>query len=225
MHLLLIGLESAPLTALQRYLKRQGSKCEVAIQVRAAVQKVLQVEYDAVVALEPLEGSSALRLGQLIRQQDVYAGLLLLTPSTESLYRIEALSAGYDDVLSLPYDLAEAYARLKAIVRRRIGVYQQELRLGVLIIRPDEFAIFINEQRLELTKKEYSILFFLARNRNRVVSKDQLIDYLWGEAAEETEGYDFLYAHLKNLRRKLKANGAPDLIETLYGVGYILRAN
>ncbi|MCI4651644.1 response regulator transcription factor [Phaeodactylibacter sp.] len=224
MKVLLIGAESSSRLALQRYLKRQGLEGQTVAQPKAAVQKVLQVEFDAVVITEPLEKGNAMRLGQLLRQQEMQGGLLLLTPATLPAYRIEALESGYDDVLSLPYDLAEAYARLKAIVRRRTGLYQRELRLEDLVIRPDEATVWIGGQRLELTKKEFNILFFLARNRNRVISKDQLIDYLWGEEAEDIDGYDFLYAHLKNLRRKLKALGAEGLIETLYGMGYILRS-
>lgn len=224
MNLLLIGTESLPLIALQRFLKRQGLKTETISQPKAAVQKVLQAAFDAVVVAEPILGSNTLRLGSFIRQQDVQAGLLLITPSTAASYRIEALEAGYDDVLSVPYDLAEAYARLRAIVRRHTGHYQQELKLGRLVIRPDEAAVLIDQKPLDLTRKEFRILLFLARNRNRLVSKDQLIDYLWGEEAEDADGYDFLYAHLKNLRRKLSAAAAPDFIETVYGMGYILRA-
>lgn len=224
MNVLLVGEESLQTLAVQRYLRQQGAKEQTVKEPRAVVQKALQLELDAVVVLEPLGTSNVMRLAQLLRQQQMEAGLLLLTPAAEAAYRIEALEAGYDDVLSVPFDLAEAYARLKAQVRRRTGIYQRELRLGRLLIRPDEVAAFIGEQGMALTKKEFSILFFLARSRNRVVSKDQLIDYLWGEEAEDADGYDFLYAHLKNLRRKLSAAGAPDLIETVYGMGYILRA-
>ena len=222
MRILLIGAASPSLATLQRHFKRQGLNGQTVSHTRAAIQKVLQVEFDAAVVAEPLEKGSAIRLGQLLRQQEMQGGLLLLTPSTLAAYRIEVLEAGYDDVISLPYDLAEAHARLKAVVRRRTGLYQRELRLGSLVIRPDEAAVSIGEHRLKLTKKEFNILFFLARNRNRIVSKDQLIDYLWGEEAEDIDGYDFLYAHLKNLRRKLKTAGEEDLIKTLYGMGYIL---
>ncbi len=222
MNILMIGQASAGQEALGRFLRRQGIQGQQVSGLRAAVQKVLQVEFDVVVAIEPLAEAGRLPLGRLMRQQEVEAGLLLLTLATAPQDRIEALEAGYDDVLSAPYDLAEVYARLRALHRRKTGLYQREIRLGAMVIRPDEFAIHINEQRLELTKKEFDILFFLARNRNRVVTKDQLIDYLWGEDAE---GYDFLYAHLKNLRRKLRALGASDLIETVYGVGYTLRVS
>ena len=222
MNLLIISQDAAAQQALGRFLRRQGIRGQQVSGLRAAIQRVLQVEYDAVVVLEPLPEIDSLRLGRLIRQQETEAGVLLLMLSAESSHRVAALEARYDDVLSAPYDLAEVYARLRALRRRKTGMYQREMRLGAMVIRPDEFAIHINEQRLDLTKKEFNILFFLARNRNRVVTKDQLIDYLWGEDAEN---YDFLYAHLKNLRRKLRALGAPGLIETVYGVGYILRVH
>jgi DNA-binding response OmpR family regulator len=225
MNVLIISGETTDRQALQHFLKRQGLKVQSVALLREAIQKVLQVEFDSVLVLEPLEGVSPFRLGQLLRQQDVDAGVLLLTAAATAAHRIEALDAGYDDVLSAPYDLKETYARLKAIARRRNNLYQRELKFGDLVIHPDEFVASINTQRLELTKKEFNILFFLARNPNRVVSKDQLIDYLWGEEAEGADGYDFLYAHLKNLRRKLRALGKTDLIETVYGVGYILRGN
>ena len=176
MNVLIISEETSDRQALQHFLKRQGLKVQSVALLREAIQKVLQVEFDSILVLEHLDGVSSFRLGQLLRQQEVDAGVLLLTATATAAYRIDALDAGYDDVLSAPYDLKEAYARLKAIARRRNNLYLRELRFGDLVIYPDEFVVSINTQRLELTKKEFNILFFLARNPNRVVSKDQLID-------------------------------------------------
>lgn len=208
---------------IKRYLLHQGCEVESVVGLHPGVRRMNQYTYDIALVQEPFEKGGVLNLAHWLRQQDGQAGLILLMESNLPEPRIQALEAGYDDVLSAPYHLGECYARMRAVVRRRTNQYKRELQLGELLILPDERRAFAAGLALPLTRKEFALLFFLARNRNRIVTKEMIGEYLWGDDMEDAASFDFLYAHLKNLRKKLRQAGQEHLIETVYGVGYIIR--
>ena len=110
-------------------------------------------------------------------------------------------------------------ARIKAIIRRKTNVFSNKLDFGRLQIDLNQRQVTVEENILPLTKKEYNILLYLARNKNRVVTKDSIAEHLWGDYMDDAVSYDFIYAHVKNLRKKLSKNGCGDLLKTMYGIG------
>ena len=94
-----------------------------------------------------------------------------------------------------------------------------------LAIDIDERQVFINDKPLKLTKKEFDILLYLVRNKNRVVTKDSIAEHLWGDYMDDAYSFDFIYSHVKNLRKKLIQNGCDNYLKTIYGIGYKFSTN
>ena len=152
-------------------------------------------------------------------------GILIVSARDTVDDRINGLDTGADDYLVKPFNLSELNARVKAIMRRKTNQFSKELKFGNLSINMDERKVVASNNVLQLTKKEYSILLYLARNKNRVVTKDSIAEHLWGDYMDDAVSYDFIYAHVKNLRKKLADNDCGDFLKTVYGIGYKFETN
>ena len=148
--------------------------------------------------------------------------ILMLTARVEVEDRIDGLEAGADDYLTKPYDVRELQARLRAIMRRHLeGIDGRSLRFGELELDADAHGARIGDREVELTRTEFQLLELLMLNPRRVLSSELIYDRIWG--------YDFgpggnaLRVYIGYLRRKLEARGEPRLIQTVHGVGYVLR--
>jgi DNA-binding response OmpR family regulator len=204
------------------YFKRQGWRCEMAENENAFWRKTALYDYDALV-IAAQASDKVLDWARRLRRSGAKEAMLLLATEDCTEQRINALQAGYDDVLQQPAHPGELRARLQAIWRRQADYPQEVFQLGGLRILPEAGRAEAHGKALELTNKEFSLLYYLARQRGRIVSKESIVEYLWGENREQLASYDFLYAHLKNLRRKLKEAGAGAMITTAYGRGYALQ--
>ncbi|MCE1199052.1 MAG: response regulator transcription factor, partial [Marinilabiliales bacterium] len=116
--------------------------------------------------------------------------------------------------------LAELNAHLKSIHRRISYHGNKELIVNEIKIIPDAYKAYVNDQELVLTKKEYELLLFFISNKNRIITKAGLAEHLWGDHMDAADSYDFIYTHIKNLRRELLKKGCTDYIRTIYGLGY-----
>lgn len=222
---LLIIEDEPDLTALMvKYLKREGYTCEVAGTFREGLKKLISYEYDCVIVDLNLPGGDGLELVRSIRRDDNETGVVIISARDSIEDRIAGLEGGSDDYLTKPFHLSELNARIKAVMRRKTNQFSQEMDFGALKIRLDERNVYINDQLLKLTKKEFDILVYLARNKNRVVTKDSIAEYLWGDYMEDAASFDFIYAHVKNLRKKLSEAGHGDYLKTIYGIGYKFQA-
>lgn len=221
MKLLLSSARPGLQSQLLGFFKRQGWRCELAPTPAAFWRKTNAYDYEALLVDQQLSGQAE-RWAQLLRREACKSALLLLTDEDEAEQRMAALQAGYDEVLRLPLHLGELKARIQAILRRQANYPQPVIVLGALQLLPEERRVEANGKWLALTKKEFDLLYLLARHRGRIATKAHLVEYLWGEDMEEAASYDFLYAHIKNLRRKLKEAGVEGLIESVYGLGYKL---
>jgi DNA-binding response OmpR family regulator len=106
------------------------------------------------------------------------------------------------------------------VVRRTRAKGEEILEFGLIRVLPEERQCFVGETSIELTRKEMDLLLYLMANRNRVITKEGIADYLWGDYGGGYGSYDFIYTHMKNLRRKLTDAGSPDYLKNIYGVGY-----
>ncbi len=220
MKLLLIEDERDLLNPMLQYLKREGYRCEVATTFREGFRKLISFEYDCVVIDLNLPGGDGLKLIPLIRKNNTETGIVIISARVGLEDKVKGLEEGADDYLTKPFHLPELNARIKAVLRRKTNEFQRELTFGDLAIRPEERAVFIRGQALNLTKKEYDILVFLARNKNRVVTKDSIAEHLWGDYMDDAVSFDFIYAHVKNLRKKMADHGCGEYVKTVYGIGY-----
>ena len=150
------------------------------------------------------------------------AGVLIITARDALDDKIAGLDLGADDYLIKPFHLSELNARLRAIIRRRQFNGHQQIVFRDLLVLPELAEAHVRGEALTLTKKEYDLLLYFLANPGRVLTKEAIAEHLCGDAVDSADSFDFIYTHLKNLRRKLQEKGADNYISTMYGVGYKL---
>ena len=220
MKLLVIEDEQDLQKMIIHYLKKEGYVCEEAATFKEGYRKISNYEYDCAIVDLNLPDGDGLKLVNILRKENAQTGILIISARETIDDRIKGLEIGADDYLTKPFNLSELNARIKAVMRRKTNQFSNELTFGSLVINLDERKVTANQVILHMTKKEYSILLYLVRNKNRVVTKDSIVEHLWGDYMDETVSYDFIYAHIKNLRKKLAENDCDDFLKTIYGIGY-----
>ncbi|WP_431210225.1 response regulator transcription factor [Puia sp. P3] len=136
--------------------------------------------------------------------------------------KIMGLDYGADDYLTKPFHLPELSARVKALIRRKYADGHTTLDLDVLHIDLAARSVTTEGQAVPLSKIEYDLLTFLVTNKNRVVSRQAIAEHLYDGPSDQAPGPEFVYSHIKNLKKKLKEKGCPEIIQTVYGLGYKL---
>lgn len=225
MKLLIIEDEQELLDLMLRYLKKEGYVCEWATTYNEGYKKINNYEYDCAIIDLNLPGGDGLKLVKMLRKENTQTGIVIVSARNTVDDRVSGLEIGADDYLTKPFNLSELNARIKAVLRRKTNQFSKELVFGNLSINLDERKVVAAEQELQLTKKEYSILLYLARNKNRVVTKDSIAEHLWGDYMDDAVSFDFIYAHVKNLRKKLAENDCDGFLKTVYGIGYKFQVN
>ncbi len=225
MKVLIVEDEQELLDLMLRYMKREGYVCEHATTFRDGYKKINNHEYDCAIVDLNLPGGDGLKLIEILRKEMSNTATIIISARNTVNDRINGLEVGADDYLTKPFNLSELNARIKAILRRKTNQMSNELVFGNLQIDLDKRSVVANQTTLKLTKKEFDILVYLARNKNRVVTKDSIAEYLWGDYMDDAFSYDFIYAHVKNLRKKLVQNDCGDYLKTVYGVGYKFISN
>jgi len=202
------------------YLKNEGYICEYALTYDSAIEKITLYLYDIVVVDLNLPDGNGINIIKRLKDSN-FEGGIIITSARQSLDdRILGLNAGADDYLVKPFHLAELNARIKSLIRRVVFKGGATITFGDIYIKIDEHQAFINESLLDLTKKEFDLLLFLITNKGRVLSKESIAEHLWGDYIDSSDSFGFVYAHIKNLRKKLLDNGVGDYLQTVYGVGY-----
>ena len=185
-----------------------------------AVEKIELYPYDCLVVDINLPGGSGLDLIRLVKKKSITVGIIIVSARNSLDNRIEGLEIGADHYLTKPFHLAELNAHLKSIHRRISFNGSNELVLNEIKLIPDEHRAFVLDHELVLTKKEYELLLFFISNKNKIITKAGLAEHLWGDHMDSADSYDFIYTHIKNLRRELLKKGCMDYIRTIYGLGY-----
>jgi len=220
MKILIIEDEPDLLSLIKRYFKKEGYVCEEATTFKEGYKKINNFEYDCAIIDLNLPGGDGLKLVDMLRKDSTQTSIIIVSARNTVDDRIKGLEIGADDYLIKPFNLSELNARIKAILRRKTNQFNEELNFNKLLIHLGERKVVANNVELKLTKKEYDILLYLARNKNRVVTKDSIAEHLWGDYMDDAVSFDFIYAHVKNLRKKLKQNECGDYLKTVYGIGY-----
>ncbi len=225
MKVLLVEDEPALRTALRGTLRQAGYVVEEAASFAQAQEKIMLYEYDCVLLDLTLPDGSGLDLLRALKSAGSPAGVLIITARDALDDKITGLDLGADDYLIKPFHLSELNARLRAIIRRRQFQGQQQIVFRNLLVFPDSAEVHVRGEPLTLTKKEYDLLLYLLANPGRVLTKEAIAEHLCGDAVDAADSFDFIYTHLKNLRKKLQEKGADNYIRTMYGVGYKLVVN
>jgi DNA-binding response OmpR family regulator len=167
-----------------------------------------------------LPDGNGLKILEKLKNEGKMEGVIIISAKNSLDDRIKGLNLGADDYLAKPFHLAELGARVSAVIRRKRFDGNNALNFHEITIDLLGKAVSVNGKIVELTRKEYDLLLFLVSNKNRVVMKNAIAEHLSGDNAEAFDNFDFIYAHMKNLKKKLHEAGCVDYIKTIYGLGY-----
>lgn len=185
---------------------------------KVGLDKALSKPYDLYILDLMLPNINGLEICRQIRQKTT-TPIIIITAKSETYDKVAGLDYGADDYIVKPFDIEELLARIRAVLRRQPD--KDVLDINGIIIDKDAFKVTVNGHQLELTKTEYDLLYVLAENRNHVMQREQILDHVWGYNSEvETNVVD---VYIRYLRNKLKPFNKEKSIETVRGVGYVIR--
>jgi DNA-binding response OmpR family regulator len=207
--------------ALQRSLRMEGYEVRTAADGHAALEQGHAFAPDLVILDLGLPKIDGLEVARELRADDDVP-ILILTARDALESRVEGLDAGADDYLVKPFERQELLARMRALLRRRPPRGSAPLRVGDLSLNVDTHEVVRGERTIELTQREFELLEYLMRNERIVISRQRLLDEVWGYDPFSTT--NTIEVFVSNLRRKLEADGEPRLLHTIRGAGYVLRA-
>ncbi len=220
MKLLIVEDEKALSRSIGEYLKMEGHICEFAQNYHEAFIKTADNTYNCIILDIGLPDGNGLDIIRELKKSKSNDRILILSAKTSLEDKLTGLKIGADDYLTKPFHMSELSARVNSICRRDNFVGFNEVTFNEIMVRTDEHQAFANDQLLNLTRKEYDLLLFFMANRDRIVTKESIVEHLWGDNVILTDSFDFVYTHVKNLRKKLLANNCGNYIKVIYGFGY-----
>ncbi len=220
MKLLLIEDTEELAATIASYLSRENYVCEVAHTFSAAREKVFLYTYDCVILDMMLPDGDGLNLLKLIRKEGLEVNVIIISAQNALNNKITGLDEGADDYITKPFPMAELHSRIKAVMRRKNPLADKRLQFEEISINLQTLECSINEIPISLTRKEINLLIYMITNTKRVLSKLAIAEHLWGDYTDNLDNVDFVYQHVKNLRKKITDAGGKDYIATVYGMGY-----
>ena len=218
MKILIIEDEKALSESIASYLKEEQYICETAADYTTAFYKIETYEYDCILLDITLPGGNGLNILRELKADDKMEGVLIISAKNSIEDKVIGLQLGADDYLPKPFHLSELSARVAAIIRRKQFGGSSIIRFNAISINTNDKVAAVNDKPLDLTRKEFDLLLYFISNKGRVISKNAIAEHLWGD--EMSGNLDFIYTHIKNLRKKLLEASDADYIKSIYGMGY-----
>ncbi len=206
---------------LQRSLRLEGYDVRIAGDGVQALDDYHAYLPDVMILDLGLPRLDGIEVARKLREDEQDVPILMLTARDALESRVEGLDTGADDYLVKPFERQELLARLRALLRRRPPRGMAPLRVGDLTLNPDTHEVARNNRQIELTQREFELLEYLMRNERLVISRQKLLDEVWGY--DPFSITNTIEVFVSNLRRKLEAGGEPRLLHTVRGAGYVLR--
>ena len=224
MKILIVEDEPALRELIQRSLEKERYIVEVASNFDTAIEKVEMYDYDCILLDIMLPGGNGLDLLRHLKDLRKKENVIVISAKDSLEDKILGLELGADDYLPKPFHLAELNARVKSVLRRKHRDGEHAITMGNVRLLPDVFQVWVDSSLLELSRKEYDILHYFMNRPNRMVNKNTLAESVWGDHIDQVDNFDFIYAQIKNLRKKLKEKSATLELKSVYGFGYKLIA-
>lgn len=206
--------------SIEDYFSDAGNICETATDYTSALAKVNLYRYDCILLDITLPGGNGIDLLKIIKEENYTDGVLIISAKNSLDDRLEGLDLGADDYLVKPFHLSELKARVTAIIRRKSFNGSNLLTFNEISIDLLGREVKVDKQTVKFTRKEYALLLYFLANKGKVVSKNAIAEHLWGDGVDMADNFDFIYSHIKNIRKKLIDAGAKDYIQAAYGMGY-----
>lgn len=220
MKILIVEDEVALSKSIVSYLNSENYLCEVAGNFNEAIEKVDSYDYDCVLLDISLPDGNGLSVLKMLKENNKTEGVIIISAKNSIEDKIEGLKLGADDYLPKPFHLSELSARISAIIRRRRFNGDNVLIHNEITIDTLAKTVAVNNISVDLTRTEYDLLLYFSVNKNRVLSKGAIAEHLSGEEIYLYDNYDFIYAHIKNMKKKLAKSGCTDYLKSVYGMGY-----
>ncbi|OPB94491.1 response regulator transcription factor [Elizabethkingia ursingii] len=220
MKILVIEDEIALSKSIVTYLKQESYLCEIATNFNTAIEKVDSYDYDCILLDISLPDGNGLNILKVLKENDKTDGVIIISAKDSIDDKIVGLTLGADDYIPKPFHLSELSARIAAVIRRRRFNGGNILVFHEITIDTLAKTVTANSQTIDFTRKEYDLLLYFTINKNRVLSKTAIAEHLSGENADVYDNYDFIYAHIKNMKKKLATVGCNDYLKSIYGMGY-----
>jgi DNA-binding response OmpR family regulator len=207
------------------FLAKEGYICELSGTLEAAREKLGLFQYDCILLDIGLPDGNGLQLLELLRKEHQDSNVLIISARNALDDKIVGLENGADDYLTKPFHLAELHARIRAVYRRKNLGGTHIIEFNEIALNTDTFEARVGNVTLDTTRKEFDLLLYFIVNKNRVLSRQAIAAHLWGDYTDNLANFDFVYQHVKNLRRKIAGAGGTDYISTVYGLGYRFHAH
>jgi len=187
---------------------------------RTALQKIEDYDYYCILLDIMLPDGNGLDLLAELHALGKHTNVIILSAKDSLEDKVNGLDLGADDYLPKPFHLAELHARIKSLFRRKLREGERKLQVGNVELFPDDFRVMVQGKEIELNRKEYDILNYFMSRPGRLVNKNTLAESVWGDHIDQVDNFDFIYAQIKNLRKRLKDAGATPELKSVYGFGY-----
>ena len=222
MKILIIEDEPEMRGVVKQFLEDENYKVETAGDFVSGMDKIVSYDYDCILLDIMLPGGNGLDLLYELKNLNKTDSVIIISAKDSIDDKVKGLGLGADDYLTKPFHLAELNARIRSVIRRKKMDGRQLLNMENLKVDLDERQATIDNQQLDLNRKEMDILVFLMMNKNRIIRKAVIAENIWGDCIDQANDFDFIYSQIKNLRKKLRDHGARVEINTVYGMGYKL---
>ncbi|MDR0384703.1 MAG: response regulator transcription factor [Prevotellaceae bacterium] len=224
MKILIVEDEPSLREVMQAFLEKERYVVVSAATFTEAMQKTEDYDYDCILLDIMLPDGDGLAFLRKLKEMKKHENVIIISARDSIEDKVTGLEYGADDYLAKPFHLAELNARIKTVIRRSRFQGEIDIRLGNVRIVPDRYEVWIGEKRVELNRKEYDILNYFIARAGRLINKMTLAEAVWGDHIDQVDNFDFIYAQVKNLRKKMKDAGASLEIKAVYGFGYKLVA-
>jgi DNA-binding response OmpR family regulator len=220
MKILIVEDEKELAKSICTYLANEQFMCEQAFDFSSALEKISLYDYACIILDIGLPGGNGMDILKELKKENKLDGVLIISAKNSIDDKVYGLKAGADDYLTKPFHLSELAARVAAIIRRKSFEGKNSICFDKLELDLDQKEVKVQNIKVELTRKEYELLLYFIGNKNKVISKNAIAIHLWGDDMDINGNYDFIYTHIKNLRKKLLHAGSADYIKSIYGMGY-----
>ncbi len=222
MKILIVEDDASLREIIQRSLEKERYVVESAVDFLSALDKIEVYDYDCILLDIMLPGGSGLEVLQRIKELRKKENIIIISAKDSLEDKVAGLELGADDYLAKPFHLAELTARIRSVLRRKHRDGEAVIELGNVRLFPDIYQVWIDNVQIELSRKEFDILHYFMNRPRRMVNKQLLAESVWGDHIDQVDNFDFIYAQIKNLRKKLKEAGASVELKAVYGLGYKL---
>ena len=220
MNVLIVEDEKTLSKEIDIFLKNEGYACDIAHTGKDASEKIFVNRYDFILLDLGLPDYEGLDLLKEAKEENHDAAFIILTARGATDDKIKGLNMGADDYLAKPFSLLELHSRMQAVTRRKHGLKKNTIQIKNFVMDIQNRMLQYKEKTINLTKKEFDILHYLILNKNKVITRMQLTEHIWGDILEDDYDSNYIDVHIKNVRKKLSAYSSADWLETVRGIGY-----